>query len=50
MGIILAVLVLWLSLAIIGFAIKTLFWLAIIACVLFFVTLATGVIMHVRRP
>ncbi|MGB6161865.1 MAG: hypothetical protein WCF33_25500 [Pseudonocardiaceae bacterium] len=40
MGLILGLLVLWLVLVVIGFAVKTLFWLAIVGIVLF---LATGV-------
>jgi hypothetical protein len=38
MGLIIGLLVLWLVLAIIGFTIKALFWLAIVGLVLFVVT------------
>ena len=46
MGLIVALLVLWVVLAVIGFAVKSLFWLAIIGIVLF---IATGVIGAMRR-
>jgi hypothetical protein len=45
MGVILGLLLLWLVLVVVGFAIKTLFWLAIIGIVLF---LATGVFGAIR--
>jgi len=45
MGLILGLLVLWLVLVIVGFAIKTLFWLAIIGIVLF---VATGLFGAIR--
>jgi hypothetical protein len=38
MGLILGLLVLWLVLVVVGFAIKALFWLAIVGLVLFVVT------------
>ncbi|MDQ3906245.1 MAG: hypothetical protein M3300_12595 [Actinomycetota bacterium] len=38
MGLIIGLLVLWLVLAVIGFTIKALFWLAIVGLVLFVVT------------
>jgi putative Ca2+/H+ antiporter (TMEM165/GDT1 family) len=46
MGLIIALLVIWLVLAIVGFAIKGLLWLAIIGLVLF---IATGVWAWVKR-
>ncbi|CAN5314500.1 hypothetical protein BH11ACT4_BH11ACT4_23920 [soil metagenome] len=45
-GLIIFLLVLWLALSVLGFAVKGLFWLAIIGIVLF---LATGVIGLIRR-
>ena len=38
MGLILGLLVLWLVLVVVGFAVKTLLWLAIVGLVLFVVT------------
>ena len=46
MGLIVALLVLWVVLAVIGFAVKSLFWLALIGIVLF---IATGVFGAMRR-
>jgi hypothetical protein len=46
MGLIIALLVLWLIFAVVGFAVKSLFWLAILGIVLF---IATGVFGAVRR-
>ena len=46
MGLIVALLVLWVVLAVIGFAVKSLLWLAIIGIVLF---VATGIFGAVRR-
>jgi hypothetical protein len=46
MGLIIALLVIWLVLSIIGFAVKGLLWLALIALVLF---VATGVWGWVKR-
>jgi hypothetical protein len=46
MGLIVALLVLWVLLAVIGFVVKSLFWLAIIGIVLF---IATGVFGAMRR-
>ena len=46
MGLIIALLVIWLALVIIGFAIKTLLWLAIVGIVLF---IATGIFGAIRR-
>ena len=45
-GLVIFLLVLWLALSVLGFAVKGLFWLAIIGIVLF---LATGVFGLVRR-
>lgn len=46
MGLIIALLVLWVVVAVVGFAIKSLLWLAIVAIVLF---IATGVFGAIRR-
>jgi hypothetical protein len=46
MGLITALLVIWLAFVIIGFAIKTLLWLAIVGIVLF---IATGIFGAIRR-
>lgn len=46
MGLIIALLIIWLALVIIGFAIKALLWLAIVGIVLF---IATGVYGAIRR-
>ncbi|WP_170133155.1 hypothetical protein [Arthrobacter livingstonensis] len=45
-GLIVALLVIWVVLAILGFVIKGLFWLAVIGIILF---VATGVIGWIRR-
>lgn len=44
MGIIVGILVIWLVLAVIGFVVKSLFWLAIVGIVLFIATAAYGAI------
>ena len=46
MGLIIGLLVLWLILAIVGFVVKSLLWLAIVGIVRF---IATGVIGGMRR-
>lgn len=46
MGLIIGLLVIWLILSVLGFAIKGLFWLAIIGIVLF---VATGAIGWIRN-
>ena len=46
MGLIIALLVVWVVLAVIGFAVKSLFWLAIVGIILF---IATGIFGAVRR-
>jgi hypothetical protein len=46
MGLIVGMLVLWLIVAIIGFTVKSLLWLAVIGIVLF---VATGIVGAVRR-
>jgi hypothetical protein len=43
-GLIVALLVIWVILAVLGFAIKGLFWLAIIGIVLFVITAIVGFI------
>lgn len=48
MGVIAGLLILWLILMFVGFAVKALLWLAIAAIVAFVITLAAGVIQHVR--
>jgi hypothetical protein len=45
-GLIIALLVLWLVFAVVGFVVKSLFWLAILGIVLF---VATGVFGAMRR-
>lgn len=42
MGLIVGLLILWLVLSVIGFVVKSLFWLAIIGLVLFLATLVYG--------
>jgi hypothetical protein len=42
MGLIIALLVLWVVLAVIGFVVKSLLWLAIIGIILFLVTAVFG--------
>jgi hypothetical protein len=49
MGLILGLLVLWLVLVIVGFAVKTLLWLAIVGLVLFAVTSVIGAIRGRNR-
>ena len=46
MGIIIALLVIWLVLVVVGFAVKALLWLAIVGIVLFVIT---GIVGAVRR-
>lgn len=54
MAIVLGLLVLWLALIVLGFAVKALLWLGIAACVAFFATVAVGTIGYLsaqrRRP
>jgi hypothetical protein len=45
-GLIIGLLVLWVALAVVGFAVKSLLWLAVVAVVLF---IATGVFGAIRR-
>jgi hypothetical protein len=45
-GLIIALLVLWVVVAVIGFAVKSLLWLAIIGIILF---VATGIFGAIRR-
>jgi hypothetical protein len=44
MRVLLVLLILWAVLAVIGFAVKSLFWLAIVGLVLFFATSIYGVL------
>jgi hypothetical protein len=46
MGLIIGLLVLWVVLAVIGFVVKSLFWLAIVGIILF---VATGIFGAMRR-
>jgi hypothetical protein len=46
MGLIVGLLVLWVILIILGFAVKTLFWLVIIGAVLFVITAVFGVVRN----
>lgn len=46
MGLIIGLLVLWLVLVVVGFAVKALLWLAIVGIVLF---IATGIFGAIRR-
>lgn len=45
-GLLVSLLILWIALSVLGFAVKGLFWLAVIGIVLF---LATGVFGLIRR-
>lgn len=45
----LALVIIWIVLGIIGFVVHGLFWLFVIACVLFLVTLAAGAFRRGRR-
>lgn len=47
LGLIIAALVVWAVCIVLGFAIKALFWLAIIGIVMFIVTVAAGVLRGV---
>jgi hypothetical protein len=46
---ILALIIIWIVLGIIGFVVHGLFWLFIIACVLFLVTIVIGIFRRGRR-
>ena len=46
MGLIIGLLVLWVVLAVVGFVVKSLLWLAIVAIILF---VATGIFGAIRR-
>ena len=46
MGLIIGLLVLWVVLAVVGFAVKSLLWLAVVALILF---VATGIFGGVRH-
>jgi hypothetical protein len=46
LGLILGLLILWIVVIIIGFAVKALLWLAIVGVVLFVVTSAAGAVLH----
>ena len=51
LGLVLGLIILWIILAIVGFTIKGLFWLVIVAVVLFLLTLVFGgTRMRGRRP
>jgi hypothetical protein len=49
-GLIIGLLVLWLVLAVLGFVVKSLFWLAIVGIVLFVATAAIGAARRGRVP
>lgn len=49
MGLIIGLLVLWLILAIVGFTVKALLWLAVVGAILFVVTGIAGLLMGRRR-
>lgn len=46
---VLALVILWIVLGIVGFVVHGLFWLFVIACVLFVVTVLAGVFRRGRR-
>jgi hypothetical protein len=48
-GLIIGLLVLWAIVAIVGFAIKALLWLAIVGLVFFAVTMVAGLVSRSRR-
>jgi hypothetical protein len=50
MGIIIGLLILWLVLIVVGFVFKAVLWLAIIACIAFALTAASGVITYIKSP
>ncbi|WP_028936270.1 hypothetical protein [Pseudonocardia spinosispora] len=49
MGLIVGLLVLWLVLAVVGFVVKSLLWLAVVALILFVVTGVFGGVRHRGR-
>lgn len=49
-GWVIALLLVWAVLAVVGFAIKALFWLAIVGLVLFVLTAITGMMTRDRVP
>lgn len=49
-GWVIALLLVWAVLAVVGFAIKALFWLAIVGLVLFMLTAITGMMTRDRVP
>lgn len=48
-GIVIGLLVLWAIVAIVGFAVKALLWLAIVGLVFFAVTMIAGLVTHARK-
>jgi hypothetical protein len=51
LGLVLALVIVWVVLAIIGFVVKGLFWLVLVALVLFLITLVVGGFgLRGRRP
>lgn len=51
LGLVLALIIVWVVLAVVGFVVKGLFWLAIVALVLFLLTLVLGGAgLRGRRP
>lgn len=51
LGLVLALIIIWVVLGIVGFVVKGLFWLLIVALVLFLITLVLGGLgLRGRRP
>ena len=51
LGLVLALIIIWVVLGIIGFVVKGLFWLLVVALVLFLITLVLGGVgLRGRRP
>jgi len=51
LGLVIALVILWVVLGLVGFAVKTLSWLLIVAIVLFLITLVLGGVgLRGRRP
>lgn len=49
MALIIALLVVWLVLVVIGFAVKALLWLAVLGLIFFLVTAIAGAIHHINK-
>ncbi len=48
LALVLVLLIVWMVLAIIGFAVEGLFWLFVVACILFVLTVLAGVFLRGR--